>query len=193
MRLRPPESPRDETWLEVALSDTKALLADHAHCERKAAATALSLVAKHPDRPDLVRSMIELAREELLHFEEVHAALLARGGTLPPDPGDPYARALVGLVSGQGDERLVDRLLVSALIEERSCQRLLLLGRRHPDPELAEMFLRFARAEANHGPLFLRLAREAAEDPGAVDARYARLAAEERRIVDEGPVRCAIH
>lgn len=191
--VRNPKSPRDPEWLAHVLTDTVGLLRDHAHCERKAAGSAMALVARCPDHPALVQAMAELAVEELGHFQEVHERLIARGGELGPDPGDPYAKALVGLVGGGPQQRLVDRLLVSALIEARSCERLRLLGKHHPEPELAEMFHRFAGSEANHANLFVRLARELGADPAAVDARLAELASFEARLIDEGPVRIAMH
>src|SRR5512139_4145230 len=110
-------SATDPRWAPVAV-------AGHAHCEKKAAASALKLVADHPDRPDLVRALAKLAQEELQHFLAVLAELGRRGIALPADEGDPYARALVRLVRGGGEAALVDRLLVSALIEARSCERL---------------------------------------------------------------------
>jgi tRNA-(ms[2]io[6]A)-hydroxylase len=191
--MRNPRSPQDPVWLARAVEDTDALLEDHAHCERKAAATAMALVARHPELPDLVAAMVELAREELEHFEEVHRRIVSRGRVLGQDPGDPYAQALVGQVRGTPAERLIDRLLVSALIEARSCERLRLLGMGHPDEELREMWMRFARSEANHGELFLKLARQYGGARERVDARLAELAEFEARWVDESPVRCAIH
>ncbi len=190
--MRNPSSARDAEWLECALADTATLLKDHAHCERKAAATAVSLITKNPDRAELVTSMADLAAEELGHFAEVHRHLVERGLTLGPDLGDPYARQLVGQARKRGVEALVDRLIVCALIEARSCQRLVLLGRNHPDPALAEMFARFARAEANHGNLFVKLAHRYG-DAADVEARLVVLRAFEQALIDEGPVRCAMH
>ena len=187
-------SPRDTAWLDVVLADTDRLLCDHAHCERKAVATAMSLIARHPDLDELVAQMSALAAEELEHFREVHAGLVARGIVFAPDQGDPYAQALMAQLHGRGpSERLVDRLILCGLIEDRSCQRLLLLGRHHPDESLREMFLRFARAEANHGPLFLRLARRYCPEAYDVEGRIEELTAIERQLVDDGPIRCAMH
>ncbi len=191
--MRARRSVRDEAWLACALSDTDTLLQDHAHCEKKAAASALALIQRHPEASGLVAAMAELAQEELGHFAEVHARLVARGVRLGPDRGDPYARALIAQVRPGNPDALIDRLLVSALIEARSCERLRLLGEHHPDPELAEMFRRFARSEANHGHLFLKLARELGPDREAVDARLSELDALEAALVDDGPIRCAIH
>ena len=192
--MRNPKSPRDPEWLQHVLQDTLGLLADHAHCERKAAGSAMALIGRHPDMPELVSAMTELALEELGHFHEVHGQLVARGGQLGPDHGDPYAKALVGQVSGaDAATRLADRLLVCALIEARSCERLRLLGAHHPDPELAEMFRRFASSEANHGHAFLSLARRLGPDPDTVEARLEVLRAFEARLIDEGPIRTAVH
>jgi tRNA-(ms[2]io[6]A)-hydroxylase len=189
----------EEAWLAVALTDPLALLADHAHCEKKAAASAMALIARHPDDAPLVTEMIALAREELEHFAEVHEVLVARGGSLGPDHGDPYVQALLGLLrnSGPPAERLVERLLASAIIEARSYERLRLLGLHHPDLELRGIYDRFARAEARHGATFVRLARDAAERAGlsrdAVDARLEALCEAERELVERGELRCAIH
>lgn len=186
-------SPVDARWLEVVIADTDTLLNDHAHCERKAAGTALSLVARHPGRPPLVEAMLAIAQEELAHFAEVHGVIRRRGRTLGPDEGDPYAKALVTRSKEGSKDHLTDRLLVASLIEARSCSRLMLLGRHHPDPELAGLFDRFGRAEAGHAHTFVQLARELSEARAAVDDRLAELSAFEMRLVDEGPVRCAMH
>jgi tRNA-(ms[2]io[6]A)-hydroxylase len=189
----------DEAWLAVALSDPLALLADHAHCEKKAAASAMALIARYPDDAALVTAMIALAREELDHFAEVHDVLVARGGTLGPDHGDPYVQALLGLLktSGPPAERLIERLLASAIIEGRSFERLRLLGLHHPDPELRAIYERFARAEARHGATFVHLARDAADRAGlsreSVDARLDALLQAEQTLVEQGELRCAVH
>jgi tRNA-(ms[2]io[6]A)-hydroxylase len=196
--MRVSKTSRDEAWLEVALADTPTLLADHAHCEKKAAASAFMLITKYPDEPGLVPAMVELAQEELAHIGEVHAALTARGGVLGKDDGDPYVQALLKQVrSGAAHHALIDRLLCAALIEARSFERLRLLGERHPDPELAELFGRFARSEARHGAVFVQLARAAGErrgeDKDAVDRRLGELGAREHDIVEAMPLRCGIH
>ena len=108
-------SATDPRWAGVAASDLDRTLGDHAHCEKKAAASALKLVADHPERTDLVRALARLAQEELQHFLAVLNELARRGAPLPPDEGDPYVQALLRLVSS-GPQRLVDRLLVAALV-----------------------------------------------------------------------------
>ena len=192
--MRLDRGPQDQRWLELVLTDTEALLCDHAHCERKAAATAMSLVARHPSRPRLVSEMATLAIEELAHFRQVHQQIVDRGGVLGPDPGDPYAKKLVDQVrSSSGEERLVERLLISALIESRSFQRLQLLGEHHTDPELRELFARFAREEARHGALFVSLARDVDVKKGWLDARLDELVTYEMELITELPLRVGVH
>jgi tRNA 2-(methylsulfanyl)-N6-isopentenyladenosine37 hydroxylase len=180
----------DPRWPAVAAGDLAATLADHAHCEKKAAASALKLVADHADRPELVRALAKLAQEELQHFLAVLAEMGRLGVAPTPDAGDPYAQALVRLVrSGAG--ALVDRLLVSALIEARSCERLFLLAEALPDPRLRELYARLARSEAGHERLFVDLAvREGGE---AARVRLDVLARAEAEIVAALPLLPRIH
>jgi tRNA-(ms[2]io[6]A)-hydroxylase len=184
-------SSTDPRWAAVALSDLDRTLGDHAHCEKKAMASALKLVAEHPERPELVRGLARLAQEESQHFLAVLNELQRRGVALPPDEGDPYAQALLALVRG-GTGRLLDRLLVAALIEARSCERLRLLGEALSDPRLRELYLRLARSEAGHETLFVDLARRACGEREA-EARLAELAAAEARIVADLPLLPRIH
>ena len=183
----------DPRWLDVALADLDRTLGDHAHCEKKAAASALKLVADHPERAAMVRALAKLAQEELQHFFAVLNELQRRGAPLPPDDGDPYARQLLALVRS-GGARLMDRLLVAALIEARSHERLALLGEAPglQDPRLAELYRRLAVAEAGHERLFVQLAEEVAP-PAEVARRLAELAEAEARIVAALPLEPRIH
>ncbi len=184
-------SATDRRWVGVALAGLDDTMADHAHCEKKAAATAMKLVADYPTKADLVRKMAKLAQEETQHFLAVLNEMARRGAALPPDRGDPYAQALLRQVrSGAG--RLVDRLLVGALIEARSCERLGLLGEALPPGRLQELYRRLAVAEGGHERLFLDLARA----HGAADEaerRLERLAAFEADLVARLPVEPRIH
>lgn len=177
-------------WLPLALARFDEVLVDHAHCEKKAAAHALSLLAAFPEYPGLARAMARLAREEAGHLGQVLAIMDKRGLVLGRDRGDPYVKALQTHVRTSERERLVDKLLVSALVEWRSEERLRLLGENLPDEGLREFYSRLARSEEGHGALFLRLARKASPD---ADARLTVLAAAEARIVQELPLRAGIH
>jgi tRNA-(ms[2]io[6]A)-hydroxylase len=181
----------DPRWLEVALADFDRVLLDHAHCEKKAAAQALSLVASYPERAKLVQRLTRLAQEELTHFRQVYDRLLARGLVLERDRGDPYAQALRRHLRRTDPGRLTDLLVVSALIEARSCERLELLARGLEDPDLRAFYATLARAEDGHHRLFLDLARES--DPDGVDARVDALAEAEAEVVRGLPVEARVH
>jgi tRNA 2-(methylsulfanyl)-N6-isopentenyladenosine37 hydroxylase len=187
-------SPTDPRWVEVALSDLDATLADHAHCEKKAVATALKLVADHPERPVLVRRLARLAQEELQHFLAMIGEVGRRGRVLPPDGGDPYVQELLRLMrGGAGPEvRLMDHLLLVALVEARSCERMLLLAERLPDERLRELYRRLAQSEAGHETLFVDLAVEVGGQ-AAARARLDELSLAEASIVAGLPLRPRMH
>ena len=186
------QSVTDTRWLPQALLHFDAVLLDHAHCEHKAAASAMSMVAAYPQHSRLVRRCTKLAQEELRHFYQVHAILLRRGLSLQRDPGDPYVRTLLTLIRSGVRERLLDRLLLSSLIEARSCERLALLGQAIPDATIAKFYKALATAEAGHHRLFVDLANHYA-DPDDVQQRLHELAAREAQILAEQPIEPRIH
>lgn len=183
-------SATDPRWVEVALADLDATLADHAHCEKKAVATAVKLVADHPTLPALVRPLARLAQEELQHFLAMIGEVERRGRALPPDHGDPYVQQLLRLVRG-GPGRLVDQLLVGALVEARSCERMKLLGGRLPEARLRELYQRLAQSEEGHEALFVQLAVEVGGEPAR--ARLVQLAEAEAAIVAGLPLLPRMH
>jgi tRNA-(ms[2]io[6]A)-hydroxylase len=176
-------------WVELAVARFDEVLVDHAHCEKKAAAHALSMLAAFPREPGLPRAMARLAREEAGHLAQVLALMDKRGLSLGRDPGDPYAQGLQGQVRQPHGERLLDRLIVSALIEARSEERLRLLSENLPDAELRAFYARLAESEAGHGSLFVRLARK---QPGC-EERLVELSRIEAELVRDLPIRAAIH
>ena len=178
-----------EAWVELAIERFDEVLVDHAHCEKKAAAHALSMLAAFPGEPGLARAMARLAREEAGHLAQVLALVERRGLSLGRDRGDPYAQGLQALVRQPARERLLDRLLISALIEARSEERLRLLGERLPDPDLRRFYARLAQAEKGHGQLFWRMAG----DCEGREERFLVLSQAEARLVRELPLRPAIH
>src|SRR5687767_14245208 len=153
--------PTDPKWLEMALADFDSVLIDHAHCEKKAAANALSMLQAYPDIPGLPAQMARMAREESAHLARVLALMDERGLTLSKDDGDPYAQELQLLVRKAQPARRLDRLLVAAIIEARSCERLALLAEHLPDAELRRFYAELAQSEDGHQSLFFRLAVEA--------------------------------
>jgi tRNA-(ms[2]io[6]A)-hydroxylase len=203
--------PTDAAWADQAMRDVDAVLVDHAHCEMKAASNALSLATRQPADLALVRAMTDLAREEIEHFQRVLAVLVERGVALGPPPVDAYAaslrRAANELPRGRGDTApLVDRLLVGALIEARSCERFKLLAEatagQPQHAALHSLWNELLAAEARHYRTFVDLATHVAGvDRDAVPSRLDRIAGVEGDIVAAlagpapggGASRAAIH
>lgn len=189
--LKLPTSDTNPEWLNVALGDLDAVYCDHLHCERKAAQSALSLLRNYPQRADLVEAVTRLAHEETSHVVQVSQLLSRRHVEPRYDEGDDYAAALRKHVRKQEPGRLLDTLVVFALIEARSAQRLDLLAGALPDPE-AGLYKALATAEHRHRDTFLRLARASA-DEDSYRRRVAELAAAEADIIARLPVRPRIH
>ncbi len=152
--------PTDPSWTEQALANIDEVLLDHAHCEKKAASTAISLLFRYPERPSLVVPLARLAREELAHFEEVVDVLRARGGEFRRIPPSPYAARLTAAVRKHEPARLLDNLLCCALIEARSCERMTLLAAALDDPILKKLYRGLLACEARHFDSYLDLARD---------------------------------
>jgi tRNA-(ms[2]io[6]A)-hydroxylase len=179
------------TWLEVALSDLDAVHADHLHCERKAAQSALSLIRSYPDRTDLVEAMARLAHDETRHVIQVAQLMQRREQPSSYDHGDHYAGALNQHIRKREPDRLLDRLLVFAVIEGRSAERLRMLANALPDERDRALYASLATAEVRHRDIFLSLARDTA--PDAWRARAAELAQIEAEILATKPVIPRIH
>jgi len=174
------------------MGDFDAFLLDHASNERKASAQALSLVAHYADRTVLVEALIELAREELAHFQEVVRIAAARGLTLAPDQPDAYMQALRGLIRRGPEVYFLDRLLVSGVVEARGCERFGRIAEALRTTALEAFYREIADSEARHGDLFVDLAAVYFERP-IVEARLAELVADEAEIVRELAIRAALH
>jgi tRNA-(ms[2]io[6]A)-hydroxylase len=180
--------PTDAAWAASALRDADAVLVDHAHCELKAASNALSLVARHPGDPELAKALTDLAREEIEHFQRVIAALAARGVPVGPPAVDAYAAALrraVHALPRSSLGPLVDRLLVGALIEARSCERFQLLADAgDAESDLRLLWRELLASEARHYRTFVDLAVHAAGgDRASVVRRLDAVAEAEGAIV----------
>jgi tRNA-(ms[2]io[6]A)-hydroxylase len=165
--------PTPRAWLARAAADLATLLCDHAHCERKAAATALALIHRHPDDPALLDKLSRLAREELRHFEQVLKVMRGRGLRYRRLSPSRYAAGLMAEVRPAGAARRMDELLVGAFIEARSCERFLRLAPELPE-DLAAFYSGLCAAEARHYGDYLSLAARGA-DPVELEQRIARL------------------
>ncbi|QDE66648.1 tRNA-(ms[2]io[6]A)-hydroxylase [Myxococcus xanthus] len=184
----------DPRWLPLALERFDEVLVDHAHCEKKAAANALSMLQAYPDLPGLPSQMARLAREESAHLARVLDLMAARGLTLTKDAGDPYAQGLQKLIRTPAAERRMDRLLVAAVIEARSCERLSLLAEGLTDPALARFYGELAQSEDGHQSLFYRLAVTASEgNEASVKARLEWMLEREAQVITDVGLRAAIH
>lgn len=150
-------------WIDAALSQQATLLIDHAHCEKKAASTALSLMFRYVDRPDLLEKMSQLAREELLHFEKVLSIMQDRGVTYQHLQPARYAGRLRQAMRLEEPGRLIDSLIIGAIIEARSCERFLALV-PFLDAELARFYQSLLRSEERHFMDYLALAQQYSEE-----------------------------
>lgn len=188
------QTPTD--WARRVLEHPLAILNDHAHLEKKAASNALELLNRWPEPnppENWVRAMTAVARDEVDHLATVTRLLARRGGRLTRTHRNPYAQALRDLVRwGKGPGELVDRLMVSALIEARSCERFALLAEACTDRELARLYTALYASEAGHYRTFIDLAR-AIPDAGGVDRRWNELLIAEARIISQQPEGPAIH
>jgi tRNA-(ms[2]io[6]A)-hydroxylase len=186
-------APTDPGWLPRALARLDEVLLDHAHCEKKAASTAMSLLFKYPGEPGLPATLSALAREELGHFETVLATLARRGIPFRHQVPSPYAAALMKAVRIREPERLVDTLLCMALIEARSCERMGLLADAVPDAALAALYRGLLASEARHHRTYLDLARGVAGGDDTVRARFRALAAHEAAVLAAAPPVARLH
>ncbi|MBK9480300.1 MAG: tRNA-(ms[2]io[6]A)-hydroxylase [Bacteroidetes bacterium] len=165
--------PTDPRWVNIVESNIDEILTDHAFCEQKAATNAISLLVNYPEYSDLVDAMTELAKEELTHFEMVHQKIKDRGKVLGRERRDEYVNELYAFVR-KGYKReivLVDRLLFSAMIEARSCERFRVLSENITDKELAAFYHELMISEANHYTMFIKFAKKYANGQD-VDKRW---------------------
>jgi len=152
--------PTRQEWLDQALKNLDTILLDHSHCERKAAGVAVNLLFRYPSHTDLIHQLTAIAKEELEHFEQVNQWLEKRNIPLAPLQPSPYGATLKGAIRRQEPQRLLDSLLVSALIEARSHERLGLLAQNCPDRELAKFYGGLMASEARHYGIYWVLAHK---------------------------------
>ena len=174
-------------WLAQVDANLDTILIDHAHCEKKAAGTAMNLIFAYVDRVELCRELAEIVNEELEHFGMVLDLLEKRGIKFRRLPPSNYGRQLNELVRKQEPQKAIDRLLVAGLIEGRSCERFSML-RDHianRDPELAEFYGSLFESEARHHSTYVRLAKLFRPEEEVHD-RLEELSREESAIIERG-------
>ncbi|WP_303286829.1 tRNA-(ms[2]io[6]A)-hydroxylase [Marinobacter sp. SS8-8] len=171
-----------QQWIDNALANQDLMLIDHAHCEKKAASTALSLMHRYVNNTGLLNRMSRLAREELRHFEQVLAIMNKRGVEYCHLTPARYAAGLRQEVRSEDPGRLVDVLIVGAIIEARSCERFAALA-PFLDEKLEDFYTGLLKSEARHYQDYLKLARQAAAGP--VDDRVAEFLVIEKTLIEE--------
>jgi tRNA-(ms[2]io[6]A)-hydroxylase len=188
-------APTDPCWVDAVEGDLDRMLRDHAHCELKAAQSALSLVARFAGEvPELVAPLVALAHEETEHFDQVHQRIRARGGAMSLPDSDLYVASLRKAASKDHCDLpvLLDRLLVSALVEARSCERFKLLAERLKDASMRAFYKDLMASEARHFRLFVRLAEERFGEHEA-HTRLATLAEREADLAGSLPLGPTVH
>jgi tRNA-(ms[2]io[6]A)-hydroxylase len=175
--------PTPKAWCDYAITHIPELLNDHAHCERKAAQTAINMISKYPKHPAIIATMSPLAREELLHFEKVIAIMHQRKLPLMPQMPSTYASELHKIITKHGGkDKLRDELLIGAIIEARSCERFFALNEELEDLELKHFFKSLIKSEARHFEDYLKLAHLYGEN---VDSRLEELLYLENQLITQ--------
>jgi tRNA 2-(methylsulfanyl)-N6-isopentenyladenosine37 hydroxylase len=178
------ELPTDPRWINIAEKHIQDILIDHAYCEQKAASSCISLIVTYPEMEKLVDMLTPIVAEEWSHFERVIEELKKRGFSLGPQRRDEYVERLAKLVrkGNNRNHQVMERLLMNALIEARSCERFKILWKNIPDQELSTFYYELMVSEAGHYRNFLQLAKEYMPED-VVMARWRELLEEEAEIV----------
>ncbi|NWF50206.1 MAG: tRNA-(ms[2]io[6]A)-hydroxylase [Ignavibacteriaceae bacterium] len=179
-------------WIKAVLKNIDEVIIDHAHCEKKAAGTGMSLLSSYPDKTELTLAMADLVEEEIGHFKSVVQILQSKNITLSKDKGDEYVKALLSYARTTEPNRLLDRLLIAGIVEARSCERLQLIASAVEDSELRKFYSELSNSEAGHYVAFIKLAK-IYFDETIVRARLDELTEIEKSIVQSLPNLPAMH
>jgi len=186
-------APSPPGWIEAVLNDFNAFLQDHADCERKASATAMSLVAKYPNRIEIIPELIETAVEELEHFQQVYKIMQSRGIQLAHSiHEDLYIKGLMKAQHDGLEERFLDRLLIASVVETRGAERFKIVADYMEDDELHKFYKMLWISEAKHGHIYVKMALHYFPE----EKVYTRLkwwVEKEADIINEIPFRAALH
>jgi tRNA 2-(methylsulfanyl)-N6-isopentenyladenosine37 hydroxylase len=184
------ELPTDPRWADMAGKNIHDILVDHAYCEQKAASSCISLIILHHDRTELVETLTPVVAEEWAHFERVMEELKKRGYTLGPQRKDEYVLRLNKIIrkGGNREEQLLEKLLLNALIEARSCERFKMLWKNIPDESLSMFYYELMVSEAGHYKNFIQLAKLYVPEE-VVMRRWNEFLEEEAKIMKELGVR----
>ncbi len=180
-------------WLDAVLENFDAFLQDHADCERKASAMAMSFVAKYPDRKEILPELIDTGIEELEHFKMVYEIMQERGIPLQHSIGeDLYVKALIKQCHSGREERFMDRLLIASVLETRGAERFKLVAEAQTDPAMAKFYKMLWVSEAKHGHIFVKMALNYFEEKQVYD-RLAWWIDREAEAINALEIRPALH
>lgn len=182
--------PTDPRWVNIAEKNMEEILVDHAYCEQKAASSCISIIVSYPEKDRVVEVLTPVVAEEWGHFERVLEELRKRGYKLGFPRKDEYVDQLQKIVKkgGNREQQLVEKLLINALIEARSCERFRLLAKEIGDAELSKFYYELMVSEAGHYKNFLALAKEFM-DTELVEKRWREILSQEAEIVKNLEVR----
>jgi len=181
-----------QEWVDTVLSDLDGFLLDHAACERKASANAISLIVRYPDKAELVTTMAAVAQDEMEHFNQMTEIVYKRGLQYKKDTKDPYINQLLPHCRSTHPERLIDRLLLFSIVEGRGCERFHLLSQALPDGELKSLYQDLVRSESRHHMVGVQLVKTLFPDSDWAQ-RYEDFLTIEADIVRNLPIRSALH
>lgn len=182
--------PTDPRWVNLAEKDLEEILTDHAYCEQKAATSCITLIQQYPEHKEMVNALSPIVTEEWGHFRQVLKELDKRDLNLGRQRKDEYVNALMKFqkTGGKREDRLVEKLLVCALIEARSCERFRLLSIHLEEEHLRKFYHNFMVAEANHYRLFIDLAKKYGDEE-QVKIRWKEFLAHEAQILKDMELR----
>ncbi len=185
--------PSSKEWVEAVMADFDAFLQDHANCERKASAMAMSFVAKYPDRVEILPELIDTGIEELEHFRDVYEIMKARNIQLPSEIGqDVYVKQLLDACRSGREERFMDRLLLASLVETRGAERFRLVYEALTDPDLKKFYQRLWASEARHGEIFVKMTLNYFDEKD-VYKRLQEMTVIEGQVLNDLPLKPALH
>lgn len=186
-------APTKKEWIEAVMADFPAFLQDHADCERKASAMAMSMVAKYPDRLEIIPELIETGVEELEHFQMVYKEMEKRGIQLAHKiPEDKYIKQLIKLCHSGREERFLDKLLVASVVETRGAERFKMVAEAQVEPDMQKFYKMLWISEAKHGHIYVKMALNYFPE----EQVYSRLEwwiQKEAEILDGLEIRAALH
>lgn len=182
-----------QEWIDTVMADFDEFLRDHANCERKASAMALSFVAKYPNRVEIIPDLIETSVEELEHFRDVYKIMEARGIQLTHEIGqDIYVKQLLDKCRSGREERFMDRLLLASLVETRGAERFRMVYEALDEPSLKKFYHQLWASEAKHGEIFVKMALNYFE-PNIVYNRLDEMTENEGEVLKSLPLKPALH